>query len=146
MAALAVIGALWAAAPSHAEALTCRSVDGNVVCAGRGGSACQTINGRTTCVKGPDMACDRVAGRTTCSNGSAVQSYGSGAPSEDDEDEDRAADEATAPAVPGGPAATAERLHIERRDALSGRTLSIDRDGRRLHLRNGSVELDIGGR
>jgi hypothetical protein len=38
--------------PAMAETLACRSVNGNVTCAGDGAVSCQTVNGRTNCVSG----------------------------------------------------------------------------------------------
>lgn len=44
--------ALLCAGPGLAETLQCRSVNGNVTCAGSGAVSCQTVDGRTTCTSG----------------------------------------------------------------------------------------------
>lgn len=46
---LSALAALCAG-PATAETLRCRSVNGNVTCAGSGATSCQTVDGRTTCV------------------------------------------------------------------------------------------------
>src|SRR4051812_40187467 len=38
--------------PAAADSLRCRSVDGNVTCAGPGATSCQTVDGRTVCTSG----------------------------------------------------------------------------------------------
>jgi hypothetical protein len=63
-AALAIGAVLWAA-PGHAQSLTCRSVNGNTVCAGPGATSCQTTNGRTICAQGA-VPCLTGRGRDGC--------------------------------------------------------------------------------
>jgi hypothetical protein len=48
---------------ASADTLRCQSVNGNLNCAGSGGSSCQTVNGKTVCVSG---------------HGDVVQSFGNG--------------------------------------------------------------------
>jgi len=51
----AVLAALFVSAMSasaHDQGLTCRTVDGNTVCAGPGAVSCQTVNGKTVCTQG----------------------------------------------------------------------------------------------
>lgn len=47
--------------PAIAGSLACRSVNGNVVCAGPDAASCQTVDGRTVCTSG---------------DGAVVQSFG----------------------------------------------------------------------
>jgi hypothetical protein len=47
---LAGLSVLWCGVSASAETLRCRSVNGNVNCAGSGSVSCQTINGKTVCV------------------------------------------------------------------------------------------------
>ena len=58
---------------ASAETLRCRSVNGNLTCAGSGGVACQTVNGKTVCVSG---------------HGDVVQSFGKGMASHQPDDAD----------------------------------------------------------
>ncbi|MFL5257324.1 MAG: hypothetical protein ACJ8AI_31485 [Rhodopila sp.] len=58
---------------ASAETLRCRSVNGNLTCAGSGGVACQTVNGKTVCVSG---------------HGDVVQSFGKGTTSHMPDDDD----------------------------------------------------------
>jgi hypothetical protein len=51
-------------ASASADTLRCQSINGNLNCAGSGGSSCQTVNGRTVCISG---------------HGDVVQSFGGGA-------------------------------------------------------------------
>jgi hypothetical protein len=79
-----------------AETLRCRSVNGNVTCAGSGAVSCQTVNGRKVCVSG---------------GGDIVQSFGKSAADPDRADrhldtgdesaEPGEVDEMTGPASPG---------------------------------------------
>jgi len=48
---------------ASAATLRCRSVNGNLNCAGSGGASCQSVDGRTVCVSG---------------DGAVVQSFGNG--------------------------------------------------------------------
>ena len=118
-------------AAAHGETLRCRSVNGNVTCAGSGAVACQTVNGRTT-----------------CSSGGVVQEFGArpGAPPpqimtswtarEVEPPGDDAAEDERPPPRPH-----ARQLTIERQGP-AGR-LSLDRDGGRLRLRTEHQALDL---
>lgn len=121
---LALIGA------AAAGSLSCRSVNGNLVCAAPDAASCQTVDGKTVCING---------------SGDALQIFGA-SPTEtpDALEEDEALEieemegESALPPVPAAP----QRLVIERRGP-GGRTLSLWRDGRRLHVDTGRVRLDI---
>ena len=108
---------------ASAETLRCRSVNGNLNCAGSDGVSCQTVNGKTVCVSG---------------HGDVVQSFGNGPPSDPSGDDTDDAGSRGRGDVPPGPAVK-ERL--ERYDAR-GRTLLLDRDGTRLHLRTDWLSID----
>jgi hypothetical protein len=124
-------------ASASADTLRCRSFNGNVTCAGSGGASCQTVNGRTVCTSG---------------RGDVVQSFGATTPpgAEDrtpgglpdaappgDDGPEAGLDAGPAPAPRGQP-----RLSIRRTDPF-GAPLSLERHGREVHLRNGSVSIDI---
>jgi len=49
---VAAMGLLALQVPASAETLRCRSVNGNVTCAGSGGVSCQTVDGKKVCVSG----------------------------------------------------------------------------------------------
>ena len=110
-------------APALAETLRCRSINGNVTCAGSGAVSCQTVDGRTTCVSG---------------GGSVVQQFGSAGSAppviEPDEPDDR--DDAPPP-----PPRAGRRLSIERQGP-AGR-LWLERDGSRLRLRTDRLAIDL---
>jgi hypothetical protein len=75
-ATLAALSILWLGFSASAETMRCKSVNGNVNCAGSGAVSCQTVNGKKVCVSG---------------HGDVVQSFGGGAPSDmpsDDELDD----------------------------------------------------------
>lgn len=123
-----------------ADSLRCRSVNGNVTCAGPGAASCQTVDGRTVCASG---------------SGDAVQVFGGGeAPPEDLEDllkgDDPGGDAlpedddgAGAPAVP-----PAGSLRLERRGLPdgTGRLSLLRREDGALRLRTGRLSLDVGSR
>ena len=118
------LAAVLLCGPAFAGSLRCRSVNGNVSCAGSGGTSCQTVDGRTVCVGG---------------NGDAVQVFG-GQPPPDPPDlggDGGTADDGPAPPVPPAP-----RLRIERDGPGAGRLL-LRREGRELHLRTNGVSVDI---
>lgn len=120
---LAVLAAILSLAPAMAETLRCRSVNGNITCAGSGGVSCQTVNGRTTCVGG---------------GGAVVQQFGGTPPSEPPvvtEDDPALEDE-----VPPAPRPH-DRLSIERRSPHA--SLSLERDGGRLRLRTDRLSIDL---
>src|SRR5918911_2950931 len=83
------------AVSSHAEALSCQTINGQTICLrGSGSLSCQTINGNTTCVGSNGLRCDTVKGRLTCRGGncSSVQTPAPTPPIEippsaDDEDD-----------------------------------------------------------
>ncbi|HEY0418738.1 MAG TPA: hypothetical protein VGC80_04395 [Acetobacteraceae bacterium] len=107
--------------PAAAETLQCRSINGNVTCAGDGAVSCQTVNGRTVC---------------TGSGGSIVQEFG-GAPSRRMPLE---ADEAPEERQGEHPQPRARRLTIEQHGPAGFR--SIERDGTRLRLRTEQLSID----
>jgi len=59
--------AVVAARAGQAQSLTCRTVDGNTVCAGPGAVSCQTVNGRAVCAQG-GHACPPGRGSTGCND------------------------------------------------------------------------------
>ena len=111
--------------PAFAGSLHCRSVNGNVNCAGSGAASCQTVDGKTVCVGG---------------NGDAAQVFGGGQSSPDlpdlDED-DGAANDGPVPLAPPG-----SRLWIERDGPGAGK-LVLRREGRSLHLRTDGLSVDL---
>src|SRR4051812_1483491 len=127
--------------PAAAGPLRCRSVDGNVTCAGPGAASCQTVDGRTVCASG---------------SGDAVQVFGGDGGAEalpkDPEDllqgedalpEEEDSDGAVPPAAPPRGA-----LRIERRglpDGAGRPSLRRRGDGA-LRLRTGRLSLDLGPR
>jgi hypothetical protein len=64
---VAAMGLLALQVPASAETLRCRSVNGNLTCAGSGGVSCQTVDGHKVCVSG---------------GGDVVQEFGGGDPGE----------------------------------------------------------------
>lgn len=100
-----------------ADSLSCRSVNGNTVCAAPNARSCQTVDGRTVCTSG---------------KGDAVQIFG-GAPSDffdpDLEEPDYELDEATGDLI------------IERRGP-AGR-LSLRRENGELRIDTGRLQLNI---
>jgi hypothetical protein len=100
-----------------ADSLSCRSVNGNTVCAAPNARSCQTVDGRTVCTSG---------------KGDAVQNFG-GAPSDffdpDLEEPDYELDEATGDLI------------IERRGP-AGR-LSLRRENGELRIDTGRLQLNI---
>jgi hypothetical protein len=119
------LAAVLLCGPAFAGSLSCRSVNGNVSCAGSGGTSCQTVDGRTVCVGG---------------NGDAVQAFGGGQPPPDLPelgDDGGAPDDAAVPPVPPAP-----RLRIER-GGPGGPALLLRRDGRSLHLLTDRLSVDI---
>ncbi|MDN3568499.1 hypothetical protein ACFQY5_16560 [Paeniroseomonas aquatica] len=124
--------ALGCIAAAQAETLRCRSVNGNVTCAGSGAVACQTVNGRTI-----------------CSSGGIVQEFGArpGAPppragreAEPPEVEDAPEEDAPEEDRPP-PRPRARQLTIERQGP-AGR-LFLERDGSRLRLRTDHQAVDL---
>jgi hypothetical protein len=129
-AALVVVFGLAPAA--MAETLRCRSVNGNVTCAGSGAVSCQTVDGRTVCVGG---------------GGALVQRFG-GAPAPEPpriEPEEEA--EFAAPPRemrrPRSGLGTGGRLSLERRGGPAGGQLSLEREGSRLRLRTEGLVVDL---
>jgi hypothetical protein len=59
----AVLSIAWFGAAASADTLRCRSVNGNINCAGSGGRSCQTVDGKTVCTSG---------------HGDVVQTFGNG--------------------------------------------------------------------
>jgi hypothetical protein len=118
---LMVLLLLLGCTPATAETLRCRSINGNVTCAGDGAASCQTVNGRTTCIG---------------SGGGTMQEFGStprrGMPSETDEPPEERLGERPQP--------RARRLAIERRGPTG--FLSVERDGTRLRLRTERLSIE----
>ena len=46
------LSVVWCGVSASAETLRCRSVNGNLTCAGSSSVSCQTVNGTTVCVSG----------------------------------------------------------------------------------------------
>jgi hypothetical protein len=111
--ALVVASVLAMTPPASADSMRCRSVNGNVTCAGDGAVSCQTVNGQRVCVSG---------------KGDVVQSFGAGARdgAEDEGDDD---DRSTGP-----PPSVRSRPQP--------RSFLLERDGARLHLRTGDLTID----
>ena len=109
---LAALAALGCGLAVRAETLQCRSVNGNLTCAGSGGVSCQTVNGRTTCVGG---------------QGAVIQSFGDDGSSSTSPDDD--ADQDDGPATPAQPSR-------QRHHAL------LQQDGTTLHLRTDRLSVD----
>ena len=112
---------LLGCAPAAAETLQCRSINGNVTCAGDGAVSCQTVNGRTVCIG---------------SGGGIVQEFG-GAPGRRMPPE---ANESLEERLEERPQPRAHRLAIERRGPAG--FLSVERDGTRLRLRTEQLSID----
>jgi len=92
---------------ASAETLRCRSVNGNLNCAGSDGVSCQTVNGKTVCVSG---------------HGDVVQSFGNGPPSDPSGDD---TDDAGSRGRGDGPADAIIKQRLERHDA-GGHTLLLE--------------------
>ena len=110
---------LGCAGQASAETLRCRSVNGNVTCAGSGAASCQTVDGRTTCVSG---------------DGGVVQQFGYAKPPagmEELHERD---------AAPPPPRPMRRRLSIERQGPAGH--LTLERDGSGLRLRTERPDLD----
>ena len=112
---------LLGCAPAAAETLQCRSINGNVTCAGDGAVSCQTVNGRTVCIG---------------SGGGIVQEFG-GAPGRRMPPE---ANESLEERLEERPQPRARLPAIERRGPTG--FLSIERDGTRLRLRTEQLSID----
>ncbi len=139
--AAAALVVAFLGASASAEALRCRSFNGNVTCVGPGAASCQTVDGKTVCIGG---------------NGDTVQVFGTGKPSPDvleglfgkDHGEYNAAEEARAAGEDGEAAAwpltppRSRRLSIERREPAGG-SLSLEREGRKLRLRTDRLSVDL---
>ena len=136
---------LSAGAPVRAESMSCTSVNGRTVCTGSGAMSCQTADGGTVCTQGSSTSCTTVGDRTVCRSGSNSQTFEFGPPKEagprdEDEPED---DEQTAPRrqAPSPDARGRQRSWMEQ--DRHRQTLSIDRNGQRLRIRNGTLDLRI---
>jgi len=117
--ALSIVGCGVAAS---ADTLRCQSVNGNLNCAGSNGVSCQTVNGKRVCVSG---------------HGDVVQSFGGGA-SSDPSDEGAGADDGD---LGGALAVPKVKQRLEQYDP-NGRTLLLERDGVKLHLRTEWLSID----
>jgi hypothetical protein len=111
------LAALACGGAAAADSLSCRSINGNTVCAAPNARSCQTVDGRTVCTSG---------------KGDAVQIFG-GAPSDsfdpDLEEPEYELDEVTGDLV------------IERRGP-AGR-LPLRRENGEHHIDTGRLQLDI---
>jgi hypothetical protein len=117
--AFTALSILLGGASASAETMRCQSINGNVNCAGSGAVSCQTIDGKKVCVSG---------------HGDVVQSFGNRSSIDTDitaGDEDKD-DTSQGPAL---------EQHLERQDSR-GRTLMLQRDGSRLHLRSDWLSID----
>ena len=112
-ATVAVLSLLWSGVSASAESMRCQSVNGNLNCAGSGAVSCQTVNGQKLCVSG---------------HGGVVQSFGKTTSPPDDSAED----------LDDAPPA---RQRLERHD-FHGRTLLLERNGEKLHLRTDWLSVD----
>lgn len=125
LASLALLCAAPLCRPAGAETLQCRSVNGNVTCAGPGAASCQRVDGRTVCVS---------------REGGIVQEFGARPPGRGrqaeagDEPEERAAEARRR--APGA----APRLRIERQ-GFAGPVV-IEREGGRLRIHTDRLDLD----
>jgi hypothetical protein len=116
-ATFAAVSILWFGVSASAETLRCQSVNGNVNCAGSGGVSCQTINGQKVCVSG---------------HGGVVQSFGKTTPPDPSDD---------ATGTEGLDDSPPARQQLEQRD-FHGRTMLLERDGTKLHLRTDWLSVD----
>jgi hypothetical protein len=115
---------LWYGTSASAETLRCQSVNGNLNCAGSGAVSCQTVDGKKVCTSG---------------RGDVVQSFGKGTSSssssrdsgDGDDDEDL---NDTSP-HPG------THQHVDQHGP-GGKTLQVDRDGTKLHVRTDKLSID----
>lgn len=114
----AAVSLLWCGVSASAETLHCQSVNGNLNCAGSGGVSCQTVNGMKVCTSG---------------HGDVVQSFGNGMSDDDSAAGDEGLDDA--------PSAPTLKQHLEIHGP-NGRTLLLDRDGMKLHLRTDRLSID----
>lgn len=112
---LAALSILWCGVSASAETMRCQSVNGNLNCAGSGGVSCQTVNGQKVCVSG---------------HGGVVQSFGKTNPPSEEAGDSEDMDDAP-------PA----KQRLEQHD-FHGRTLLLERDGTKLHLRNQWLSVD----
>jgi hypothetical protein len=88
------------ATPGHAQSLTCRTVDGNTVCAGPDALGCQTVNGKTVCAQGT-TSCRSARDKDGCSKGLPTAKQRDDMPA-DDADDDADDDSADPPQGPAG--------------------------------------------
>jgi hypothetical protein len=73
-----ITGFLVFSTPTHADTLSCSSVNGVTHCIGSDGLDCHTTDGRMVCAPGSKGHCETVAGVTTCINGNVRQSFRTG--------------------------------------------------------------------
>ena len=117
-----------------AGSLACRSVNGNVVCAGPQGTSCQTVDGRTECVSG---------------SGDVRQSFGGAAdaPADGFDDEEAASPQddpaaaAERPIVPPPRLAGRPRLGLGKVPGLN--KVTVVRDGHRLQVETGHARIEL---
>jgi hypothetical protein len=79
---LAALLSAFLAAPTHADSLSCSSVNGTMLCSKSGSTSCQSVNGKTTC-------CETVGNRTECRDSPAVNPPRRVEPQDRDQDRDQ---------------------------------------------------------
>lgn len=127
----AALAFLACTAAAEAGSLTCRSVNGNVTCAGPQGTSCQTVDGRTECVSG---------------GGDVRQSFGGGQDAAPDALDEELAPAQDMPADAAEPPVPPRRWLIERAQAAraaASAKVTVIRDGRRLHVDTGHALIDV---
>jgi hypothetical protein len=138
LAALATLASLGLPFPSDAGAIACQSVNGHVLCTGEGAVTCRTADRWTTCIARPDTGRDASGAGISRRDGFAVERFEADSAGEDDAD--AAGDDGASPPRSTKPE---RRLRIEQRNSAGEKLLSIERNGRRLHLRSGNLNLDM---
>jgi hypothetical protein len=127
---LAALSILWCGVSASAETLRCQSVNGNLNCAGPGGVSCQTVDGNKVCVSGHGDVVQSFGNSQSSGN---IQSFGGSATRDDSMGDGEGLDDA--PPVP------VVKQRLEQRDAR-GRTLLLEREGTKLHLRSDRLSID----
>jgi len=122
----AAVSILWCGGSAFAETMRCQSVNGNLNCAGSSGVSCQTVNGKTVCISGHGGVVQSFGGQSL-----GNQSLGETNPPAGDPGVSDDTDDAPPPA----------KQRIEQRN-LSGHSMLLEQDGRKLHFRNDWVSID----
>ncbi len=121
----------WSGVPARADSLSCISVNGKTVCTGSEAMHCRSVDGRTDCAQGSSTSCATVGGHTVCRSGGM----------EMPQDEDRQFDDA-APMQPPPSGESGPQKSWTGPDRPN-QTLSIERNGQRLRIRNGALDLRL---